>query len=192
MASILRHTAVWTGSPGLPGYTQFYQSFSGAPGTAAQTGQDLFAAFFTALASLVPEEVTVTVDPVYRVINDVTGAITSEGTVGSPKDPLTGTYTGEWSRQVGVMVEWTTGLFLNRRRFRGRTFLVPLGASAATDGTLPDGTLATVRAAAAGIVTSGYGFLVWHRPVAGAGGISQPITGAVVRDHAAVLRSRMR
>lgn len=191
MASIIRHTAVWSGSPGLPGYSQFYQGVTGSISSDAQGGQNDIGAFFWSLLALIPEEVTVTVDPVYQVINEVTGAVTGEEVVGAPVTLNVGTYVGEWSRQVGALVEWSTGSFIAGRRLRGRTYLVPLGACAATDGTLPDSTLATVRAAAQYIVVSSHDFLVWHRPIAGAGGAAVALTGAIVRDHAAILRSRM-
>lgn len=191
MASIIRHTAVWTGAPGLPGYTQFYQEVGEGVTASAQAGHTNVDAFFNALATLIPDAITVTVDPVYQVLDEATGEVTGEETVATPATATVGGYITNWQAQVGVLVEWTTGEYLNGRRFRGRTYLVPLGNTADDDGTLPAGTLSTVGTAAAVIVDSGWGFLVWHRPVNGAGGLSSHITGAVVRDHAAILRSRM-
>lgn len=191
MASIIRHTAVWTGSPGLPGYTQLYQSHTTGQGTDAQVGHDAVHDLFEALAALIPEEITVTVDPLYQIIDAVTGETTGEFVVGTPAAVTAGEYVGGWASQVGVLIEWVTGTFLNGRRLRGRTYLVPLGATTETDGTLPATTVQTVAAAAANVVNSTIPFVVWHRPVNSSGGSTSNITGAQGTDRAAILRSRM-
>lgn len=191
MANVIRHTVVWSGSPGLPGYSQFYQEVVGDVAALAQAGHYAVGIFFDDLASLIPEEVSITVDPVYQVIVLGSGMTVGEDVVGDPATVIQGTYVGDWARQFGVLVEWVTGTFIDGKRLRGRTYLVPLGGTTATDGTVADATLATVRAAAEGITDGTPGFVVWHRPVAGVGGQISTITGAVVRDKAALLRSRM-
>lgn len=191
MALLIRHTVVWTGAPGLPGYSQFYQEVTGSLATDAQDGHDWVRAMFNGLGTLIPDGVDVTVDPVYQALDIATGEITSEGTVATPSAVVSGAYVSSWSAQVGVLVEWTTATYIAGRRLRGRTYLVPLGNVGDSDGTLSAGTLATVAAAADSIVSGTGNFGVWHRPVAGAGGSLSGISGAVVRDKAAVLRSRM-
>lgn len=191
MASIIRHTAVWTGTPGLPGYSQFYTSINTGQAAAAQAGHTAVHDFFEDLVTLIPDAITVTVDPIYQVLVDTTGVIIGEETVGTASAAVTGTFVGAWQAQVGVLVEWTTGLYLNGKRLRGRTYLVPLGNAADTNGTLPTGTLGTVGGAADTLAASDADFAVWHRPVSGSGGITVDVTGGVVRDHAAILRSRM-
>lgn len=190
MPTIIRHTAVWTGAPGLPGYTQFHREVTaGIPGQ-AQTSHDQISTFFGVFASLIPADITVTVSPVYQIIDVATGMITSEDTVGDPSAPIAGAFVSTWSGQVGVLVEWLTGTFIGGRRLRGRTYLVPLGNVGDDDGTLPGGTISTLQSASAYITQAGAEFVVWHRPVANAGGQVSTITSAVIRDHAAVLRSR--
>lgn len=191
MASILRHTAVWSGTPGLPGYTQFYQLPHEEVSSSAQTGHVYLAAFFDALASLIPDDVTVTLDPVVQRLDEVTGDLLGELTVETPEAPIVGTYVSGWLRQMGVLVEWSTGVYIGGKRLRGRTYLVPLGNIEDSDGTLPVGTLSQIQAAANGIPGPDVGFSVWHRPVNGAGGASHEMTGATVRDKACILRSRM-
>lgn len=191
MANIIRHTAVWSGSPGLPGYSQFYQGVEGSIATAAQDGHDRVASFFEILGGLIPSDITVTVDPVYAVIDDVTGELQAEQTVGDPAAVIGGTYVSGWQSQVGVLIEWVTGVYTAGRRLRGRTYLVPLGNTYDDDGTLPQGTIDTVTSAAAYITADPGNFEVWHRPVNGAGGFGASISGAVIRDKACILRSRM-
>lgn len=191
MPNLIRHTVVWTGAPGLPGYSQFYQESTGEIAAQAQQGHDDIGVFFGGLESLIPEEVTVTPDPVYQVVDIATGALVGEGSVGTPGPAVAGLMVGGWNAQMGILVEWLTGDFIGRGRVRGRTYLVPLGELSQADGTVPEATLTTVRAWAAFIISGGHGFAVWHRPVNGAGGQVATITGLVVRDHACVLRSRM-
>lgn len=191
MASIIRQTAVWTGAAGLPGYSQFYHEAGGTPGERAQVGHDAVRGFFSDLGAYIPEEINVTVDPLYQVIDETTGQMVGEEAVATPSAGVQGSYVGGWNAQVGVLVEWITGEFFNGRRLRGRTYLVPFGDVSDANGTLPEATLVMIRAKVAWIALSDAEFLVWHRPVAGAGGHGSRIEGAVVRDHAALLRSRM-
>lgn len=192
MVDVIRTTAVWTGGPGLPGYSQFYQQLTGSIAAQAQVGHDAVRALFAAIGSLIPEEVTVAVDPLFQVLDAATGALISEGTVGTASDSVPGSFVGGWSARFGVLVEWVTVQIINGRHLRGRTYLVPLGNIEDADGTLPAGTIATVEGGANSITTSETGeFVVWHRPVSGAGGSVAPISGRIVRDHPAVLRSRM-
>lgn len=191
MASILRHTAVWTGAPGLPGYSQFYQFIDNEVSDDAQVGHYAVGALFSNLASLIPDSITVTTDPVYQVLDGTTGEALMEGTVGDPNVPTEGGYVSNWSAQVGALIEWVTGFYIDGHKLRGRTYLVPLGNVSDNDGTLPAGTLAVLQSAAAYITGASPKFVVWHRPVSGAGGLPKDITSFIVRDKACILRSRM-
>lgn len=191
MADLMRHTAVWEGGPGLPGYSQFYHSISDPVSASAQAGANAVREFFSHIVSLIPDEVTVTVDPIAQILNEATGVVSTEVTVGTAPAVVTGVYSGGWSRQVGILVEWATGTFVAGRRLRGRTYLVPLGGVGDSDGTLSTQTLAVVNDAIPWITGDSEDFRVWHRPVAGVGGSSATITSGIVRDKAAILRSRM-
>jgi hypothetical protein len=187
---LIRHTAVWTGVPGLPGYSQFYQEVTGTIASQAQNGHNAIRAAFNQVVTLLPADIDVTVDPVYQVMTVESGEVTTEDSVATPSAVVSGGFVSGWSGQVGVLVEWLTGQFIDGRRLRGRTYLVPLGNAYDDDGTLPIGTLNAVGAFALQLWSAGLDFVVWHRPVAGAGGSLATITDAAVRDHAAILRSR--
>lgn len=191
MASLIRHTAVWAGKPGLPGFSQFYHSVTDPPSTSAQTGHDAVRTFFADFLSYLPADLTITVDPIYQILEDTTGDVVEEGTVGTPSNVITGVSAGSWNAQVGLLVEWVTGTFVAGRRLRGRTYMVPLAGIDDTDGTLGADALAAARGAGAWIVQSAEDFRVWHRPAGAVPGSSASITGSTVRDHAAILRSRM-
>lgn len=188
---LVRHTAVWTGTVGLPGYSQFYHSITGTLPTSAQNGHTAVRSFFSAIVATIPGEVSVTVDPVYQTFEDTSGELTAENTVGTPSQVVVGTSGANYAAQVGVLVEWITGAYINGRRLRGRTYLVPT-TGFDLDGTLSAGALAIFNDAWPWISEDQEDFRVWHRPVNGAGGTSAPIARGIVRDHAAVLRSRMR
>lgn len=191
MSLLIRHTAVWAGSPGLPGYSQFYQEVTGTTSVQAQAGHNAVRGFFAGLSAFIPADISVTVDPVYQLVTVESGEVAGEDSVGSPAPGVAGAFVGGWNRQVGVLVEWLTGRFVNGRRLRGRTYLVPLGDTQQDDGTLPSGTISAIESANTFITGLGLDFGVWHRPIAGAGGLIEPITSSVVRDKAAVMRSRM-
>lgn len=192
MADLMRHTAVWEGVAGLPGYSQFYHSVTDPISDSATNGSAAVRGFFNEFVSLIPDGITITVDPVYQIIDEITGQIVGEGVVTPAPQVVTGVYVGGWNRQVGLLVEWATGAFIKGRRLRGRTYLVPLGAIPESDGTLPSTTVAAVQASTAYIVNAIEDFRVWHRPVNSLGGSSATITAGLVRDKAAILNSRQR
>lgn len=192
MTSLMVQTAVWTGFAGAPGYSTFRHRITGTEANAAQAGHDDVWNFFTALNTLLPSDVDVTVDPVVTIHDSDTGENTGEVVVGTPTGVVSGNNLGNWSGQVGAAIEWETGTYINGRRLRGRTYLVPLGGFSDDDGTVSGGAVTTIMTAAANIVNSPQDFIVWHRPVGGLGGQSWTIASALVRDHAYILRSRAR
>lgn len=192
MASVMRHTAVWSGTIGLPGYSNFYHSVSDPVSTSAQEASDSIRTYFAALSGYIPGEVSVLVDPAYQIYDDATGNLVAEGTVAVPAANVVGSNGGTFSSQVGVLVEWLTGVYIAGHRVRGRTYLVPLAGFAELDGTLNDAIRTTIQNASVWIVDASENFVVWHRPVNGAGGSVSAITAGRVQDHAAILRSRAR
>jgi hypothetical protein len=73
----------------------------------------------------------------------------------------------------------------------GRTFIPGLTTAAVAEGVLDAGEAATFSAAAAAL----YGdvnstFVIWHRPVGGAGGSMHVVTSSSIGTQFAVLRSR--
>jgi hypothetical protein len=93
-----------------------------------------------------------------------------------------------------LVVGWRTDL--PARRGRGRSFLPPLTESNnEVDGSPTAAIRSSFQAAADTLITSSQAstavnFVVWHRPVAKAGGDFRPVTKAVIRDTWGMLRSR--
>ena len=178
--------------PGAPGYINLYETSAVVDHTPIRT-------FFNALVGLIPNNLTITVPGSGDIINEGSGAIVGAWTVAAPA-VVTGTATGNYAGGAGAVVDWLTSGVVAGRRPMGRTFLVPLAASAMDGaGSLGPTTISTIQTAALALIAAmGPTFLVWSRPFAGGpGGVPparlgtvNPVTSARVPDLAATLRSR--
>lgn len=187
MAQIYQVRCTWTGVPG-GGVSTFYLD----PAQAA-AGLANLNTFWDIVRTYLPSTVVVTVPAEGESYDDVTGIPGGGWAIGTATSH-TGQATGTYSAPSGAVITWLTGQVVGRRRLKGRTFLVPLGAIAyQSDGTLDAGVLVALRSAAAGLITASGDFLfkVWHRPTpTSPTGVSALIQGSSVPDMAAVLRSR--
>lgn len=184
MANIDKLVCRWDGFVGGPGYTIFYAT----PGAGVRAH---ILTFWDAIREWLPSIVTISVPNGGDTLDDATGTLTGSWSSGVASTHL-GQGTGNFPAPAGAAVTWDTDGIANGRRVRGRTFLVPCSGQAfAADGTLYEPFLTDLRLAAGALVDSAAGaLLVWHRPVAGAGGSSHAVVDARVSDKAAVLRSR--
>jgi hypothetical protein len=175
---------LWTGFPGAPGYTVHYRG-------ELDTLTSHLRTFYDAVKGLFPSNVTVQVPQSGDLINSTTGGLAGTWT-SAFNASVTGTAAGVYAAPAGAVVRWLTDGIVAGRRLRGRTFLVPLAATAyQTDGSLLGTTVTNIQAAAQALVTAETANLgVWHRPVGGAGGSWSPVVSADVPDRAAILRSR--
>ncbi|HZX41172.1 MAG TPA: hypothetical protein VFE93_04985 [Myxococcaceae bacterium] len=183
--TIFKVQCVWTGFIGAPGYTTLYFGNAGPPPVAAI--RQWFFAQVTALANVVTIQVPAAGDSVDEATGVINGAWTA-----ATSAAVTGTGGTAYSAPSGYIVNHTTPVIVNGRRVRGRSFMVP-AASAAYDttGTITTGVLANIQAANAAFLTAVSGtFVVWHRPVGGAGGVAAGVTAISTPDKACVLRSR--
>jgi len=184
MADIAKVVVVWTGFQGAPGYSVHYKVAAGIVTSNLRT-------FYDAVKAYLPAGTSVQVPNQGDVINDANGEITGSWS-SAANAVVTGPNSGPYAAGSGAVVRWTTGGIVLGRRVRGRTFLVPLlGSAFQGNGTIDTVPLATIIAAAAALVTAEAGnLLVWHRPIAGAGGDSFPVTNSDCPDRSALLRSR--
>lgn len=189
---MLRVTARWTGFQGAPGYSNFF--FAGGGGLISDAGQvaNRVRSAFNELGNILPESVSIDIDPEVPVIDSDTGMTASIETI-DPPGTVTGGASTAYSAASGGVVTWRTNDLRNGRRIMGRTFLVPLAAGAyESDGTLSTAGLTNLRGFAdeltAGDFDSELG--VWSRPVGGSGGVFATVTAYTVADKVAVLRSR--
>ena len=190
--AVYRVSALWTGFTGAPGYSNFH--FTENP--TGETGSVIRAQvhdFFSELASLLPGVVTITIDPTVEVFDESTGLLTGYETDTEDLSPVRGSGTGNFSGPAGAVINWLTATVVNGRRLRGRTFVVPLRATAyEQDGTLSSSVLGTLNTAASVLSGSPFEstFCIWSRPQGGGTGAVGEVIGHQVPDMAAVLRSR--
>lgn len=188
MPDMFQIRTVFSGYTGAPGYNQLYFDASGGtPG--AQAASDAVRTFWESVISQMATGTTYAIEADVQILDDSTGALQSV----VPTVPLTqsnGAASGAYAAGVGAVTKWVTNAVHGTRRLTGRTFIVPIAASAYEgNGTINSISLAQFRAAAAALVATGE-FGVWGRPVAGANGLFAVATASNVRDHVAWLSSR--
>jgi hypothetical protein len=194
--AIIRATLRWSGFSGAPGYTNLHFLTDDPPvvATIDATLLDVRTAFFD-IASRFPNGLSITFPNEVEEFDAGTGVL--QGTIGVDlQDAVAGTGgSGPYSSAVGACITWTTGMVVNGRRLRGRTFLVPLAPATAfqDDGTLAEAARVAILGAGNSIINAvgGYPLAIWSRPSPGAGGgAAGTVTSASVADSTAVLRSR--
>lgn len=193
MADLARVATTWQNFPGAPGVTtMFFEN------TDLQTKVDAVRTFFDAIKGMIPQGTLLTVPGVGDVINDADGDLVAAWSVTTAPSTVNGGGVGAFSGPSGAMVHWLTGAFLDGRRVRGRSFIVPIITTQyESNGTLSAVAVTTLQNAANALLTAvGGGMRVWHRPKEAVGddpghiGGSATVTSARVPDLAVVLRSR--
>lgn len=190
--AITRITAQWGGFRGAPGYSNFFFDADLGGADAVEAAAVAVRKFFQGVREELPDSVNVTIQPTADIIDEASGQILSVVDFAAPAQ-VVGGGGANYSAATGAVVNWNTQDYVNGRRVRGRTFLVPLASSAFdAQGDLAGLTLTPLRAAAEALVTATVDapLAVWHRPVGGAGGSSHVVSSSSVPDLGAVLRSR--
>lgn len=205
MTTLYRVRTVWSYTPGGPGYTNLYFGSTDPLAAGAQTAVNDVQAFFTALKGYIPSAVSLQVDPLVVMVEDYSSEQVGEISVTSPPPPIACTGTGAYAAPVGITCQWTTGAFQYGRRVKGRTYIVPLVASAfENNGTIVNANVTVFNNAAAALVAAGSQLVVYTRKraaktaeesptgkaITARAGASSVVVSGSVRDIAAVLRSR--
>ena len=205
MTTLYRVRTTWSYTPGGPGYSNMYFSTTDPLASGAQTAVNDVQAFFTAIKGLIPSIVTLQVDPSVIMVEDYSSEQVGDILVGTPPAPIVCTASGSMAAPAGATAQWSTASYLYGRRVKGRTYLVPLAASAfESNGTIISGALTTLNTAAAALVAGGSNLVVYTRKrdaktaeesptgkeITARPGASSGVVSGAVRDIAAVLRSR--
>lgn len=177
----------WTGFPGAPGVSTFYEQSTITLPAKLRT-------FFEAIKAYLPSNVTLSYQSAGDIIEEASGGLGGDWSVTPTPANTTGTLGQVYAAPVGVVVNWRTGGIVNGHRVRGRTFLVPVQQDTATGGPNPTA-IAAIQAAAAALVVSAPNMCVWSRPVEAPlpnprAGSAHPVTAAQVPGKYVVLRSR--
>lgn len=201
MGTIFRYRSVWTGAPGLPGYTTLYcQQASGDVPTMAQGVADRIRAFFidflatTTTPIFLPSVITITGDSQVDTISDTDGKLLNSYPI-TAGAPIVGGDAANYSQASGACITWNTAGIRRARRVRGRTYFVPLSSAYDATGTLGTSALTNFRTAATAFLTAMNGastpLVVFGRPTPGTSdGASYVVLSGTVVDKAAVLTSR--
>jgi hypothetical protein len=192
-------TILWTGLTGLPGTTTLNFFTGAASPIEAKHMTDAADAFASTLITVLGNGTSLQVQPEVKFLDEASGVLDSLAAVSPPPPAHVASASGQVGPlPSGAVIAWATdGVHLRpgalkSRRVRGRTFVVPLALAAyQSDGTIT-GTIITALSGAASTLVgdASTSFVIWARPVDGAGGASFPVTTWHITDQAAVLRSR--
>lgn len=189
----------WTGFPGGPGISTFYNAGGLSDNAFVTSLHDLF----DQVKSHIPNTVTWTFPSSSDQIDEATGDLLGSSPLTQPANVVGGDL-NVYAAPVGIEMRWNTGSVVASHRVVGRTFFVPAGNDADGSGGAPSsGYLATFQTAASAFVAlAGTGFVIWARPFPGrpaAGtkpavparpGSFHRVTSAQVPDKFVVLRGR--
>lgn len=187
--------AKWTGGPSAPGLSQFAFDASAGTGDLEVRAADV-REFLFSFGTIIPDEYQITFDGIAELYNEGTGQLVDEVTY-TPPAAVVGGGAGSYAHGVGISVAWRTANIRFGRRVVGRTFIVPLVASAfdASGGIPGATTTAWANNAKTKMVDSsasaGMPFCVWSRPSQAhpVGALSE-VTAATVKGKAAWLTGR--
>lgn len=198
MASVYRVTAIWNNFPGAPGYSRF--SFSDLTDNASRNSAGAkVQALFEGIKAYLPQNTTISVQGQVDEFDVSSGALIGSASMTAlPATTTSSATAASFAGPAGGCITWNTSLIVNRRRLRGRTFVVPVaGPALDTNGSLSSAFIAAVNTAATTfIATTAPRPNVWGRqwnnanPPVQVGGTLAAIDAYVLRDQAAVLRSR--
>lgn len=191
---LIRYQCVWTGFSGAPGYSTFHanETVITAQAFAEACRAYLQGAATTSVSGdALPATVKITPNSYVELIDELTGNLQGLSALGTIPLVIQGVNTAGYSSSTGQVTQWITSSFLNGRRVRGRTFIVPLSsATFDTDGTLATAYLTKARTAATTFVANGSP-VVWHKPEPlVSNGSMWPVVASQVNDKTAMLTSR--
>lgn len=185
-----RVESVWTGLPGSPLYTRFH--FLPVAGEETAEGADEAAgrvkAFWDAWAVYGVNDYTVQVQTEVFNINAANGQ--AVGVFEVSEAPTTGSSMADpVGRALQLLIRWNSGLFVQGRRVRGRTFIPGMQEGASDNvGRIQSTVVEAFETAASALAAEGTltRLAVWSPT----GGAALPVATATVWDEWAVLTSR--
>lgn len=190
----------WSGTTGGPGLTQTaFRDVTNADisNTQAQAAVNAVRAFWNSIAAYLPNEVTLTVDPVVDIYDFQQGDLVATTTAGTPPATVAGTDTSSYPMGAGIKINLQTTVIYGGRRVRGAIFMVPAGGNAySTSGLVaasPKTAIGTAGSTMRGaFATAGIEIVVWSRPTsttAGDGRVAV-VTALEANEKTAILRGR--
>jgi len=163
--------------------------FFDTTGTVSNQRLDL-ATFLGNVDGALDNSVSWTIRVAGRDLDDSTGALIGAWTEGTTRTGVGNNATEPVADATQVLFQWHTGVIVNGRFLRGRTFIPGLTNSILSNGNILAANVASFDAFAETFLASSDTFGVWHRPTSGTGGSFHLATSATVWSELAVLRRR--
>jgi hypothetical protein len=193
VANMYRVQFQWNGFTGAPGFTNmFYDDSTGTAQQAADITRTFLVGCLTQAPSPLPSGCSLVGPTSVDTVEPGTGTLVFTTPVTQPAQ-INGTAAGNFASSTGACVTWLTAGIVNGHRVRGRTFLVPLAATAFTaTGGLSAAYQTSLATACTALLAASPDLVVWRRPIsqaAGGGGVNL-VLAARVPAKSAVLTSR--
>jgi hypothetical protein len=158
---MMRVTTAWTSPNGGPGTSTMFVNGDGS--LLAQDAVNAIAAFWNGLSARIATAVDAAIESDVYVINAANGEATGVHSTAPPAVVTSGTVDQNSAATQGL-VRWLTGVYLDGRQVRGRTYIPGPMESDNAAGRPGSAWLTPVQAAANTLV--GTGLLgVWRRPL---------------------------
>lgn len=170
-----------TGVAGTPYYSNLYYGDS----VAAQDAVDSTKEFWDICAEFMVNDLQFAVDGTVVTIDAASGEIT--GSTAATGDVGQGTSTTEMlPRADQLLIQWGTGVYVEGRQARGRTFVPALADFNNAEGVVATATLTTLTTNLEGWLAGDPGLLIWSKKA----GLSNVPNSVSVWNQFSVLRSR--
>jgi hypothetical protein len=170
-----RIRVTWTGIPSGNGVSTFYSQSGTVPNLSTlRLG-------LANLSAILPTGVTLQIENQGDSIETDGGAIDGSWST-SAQAAVVGAAGGAYASPTGAVITWLTDEIHGRRHLKGRTFFVPLAASAyGSNGSLLAGATTALQGVGNGLLAAGTGakYCVWGRPVRPKGPDGKPVPGSV-------------
>jgi len=188
----LQYRVGWNTGSLNPGVSVFHGRVTAGntDGAAATDLSTRVRTLFDTIKGLVTGAVTWDFPAEVLKLNTTTGDLEGVESVTKPLNVVSGAG-GSYAAPAGARIEWRTTAIVGGRRLRGRTFVVPLGATNYdTNGTISSSCITTLTAAGNAYKDTGVFTAVQPSIYSRTHGTQADITSVLIPDEAAVLRSR--
>ena len=146
--------------------------------------------FLNSAKAYLDNGVTYTIRTAGRELTAATGALSGAWTEPTAYTG-TGAGTGEQAADATqIVVRWLSNHIVGSRFLQGRTFLPGMAVVGITNGNFNAANRTSLQTAGQTLITAAVQLAIWHRPVAGAGGIQWAADTCVVNSELGVLRRR--
>lgn len=195
----------WAGTSGGPGITQLAFTNQTEPdnwsNANAKVITDMVRAFWNTYQLGLPDNISLTVDPVVDIFNISDGGLITSFTSATPPNVVNGTDNSSFNMASGIKITLKTGNVINRRRVHGGIFIVPsagncFDSNGVITTTANNQWLGAANTLLTTSVGANMGLSVWSRPRKAKGnkpaftGQVSNVSGFTINSHGASLRGR--